>query len=292
MAKLSDELKNISTKKTVSVISTLLVMGLILFFLLRSCMGNGVLTNQTYLVARDPSWYPMDLLGKEKNMLGFTNELFLDIGKRQGIRFELDLAGSEGLIQGLNSKKYDGVMSALTPTPVNENRYDFSKPFYLLGPVLIIPIKSTVKSFDDLEGRTVAIKRGSPLAFKAKSFPKILFTSYGNMRRALDDLEENRIDAVIMDAMIAYSYAHGEYEKTLKVVGAPLTTEGLRLVTRQDPRSVALISKFNVGLEEMIEDGSLQKLLSRWSLFDTSAQTKKKEMELIEKKEEKNDQAA
>ena len=92
---------------------------------------------------------------------------------------------------------------------------------------------------------------------------------YDTVSTALEKLNANVIDAVIMDVLRAYVFTEGFYAGRLKVATSPLTDKGLRLLGRDQPSSLLLISQFNEGLQELMESGRYHELIKKWGLTRT-----------------------
>lgn len=255
--------------KKVKIIGIALLAVLSIIFLVRSCTAWFTHHERIYRIARDPTWYPLDLMGKERNMLAFMNDLLSDIAMEQHVQFNLFSASRDDLFSGLSRGEYDAIVTSIDPTPMLEDKYVFSDPFYLTGPVIIVQKESDIRSFEDLGGEMVGIKSGSPIVFRIRDYPTILFRTYGNIREALDHLVDNEIDAVIMDSLPAYANTESFYTEKLKIVGGPLTDEGLRLVAKKDAGAIAMLGQFDEGLKEMIKNGTYQALIQKWGLIDS-----------------------
>jgi polar amino acid transport system substrate-binding protein len=96
------------------------------------------------------------------------------------------------------------------------------------------------------------------------------------MNRALEALDRDKIDGVIMPASRAYYSVDGYYAGKLKIITAPLTDIGLRLIALKTPASEVLISSFNETLKELKANGEYSALLTRWSFVDPATHYLKK----------------
>jgi len=243
---------------------------LMVLILLRACNGRIVGAPNFYRIAADGTWYPLQLMGKEKNMMAFSDELLTAIGKEENFRAQLSVVQYRTLFEELEGGKYDGILSSLTPNVVTREKYRFSDPFYLLGPVLIVPVSSPVHSLEEMGGKTIGIKSGSSVVFNIEKYPSIIIVPYDNANDAVDSLLNNQIDGVIMEAMPAYVAVQGFYVGKLKVASNPLTLEGLRLVANLSYRhSEDMIDRFNEGLKAVHESGVYDALLEKWGLINT-----------------------
>lgn len=218
-----------------------------------------------YKIGRDVNWSSVNLQGREKNMSAFVEELLQEVSLREQIKIQLYSIKGDGLIHALD-RQYDGVLSSLTPSNLSD--YLFSDPFYLLGPVLLTRESTKISSLKDIEGMIVGIPGELSTVFTGDIlFPSVHFVTYENVNRALSNLLSNSLDGVILNSIPAYAYVTGYYAGKVKVVTPPLTDLGLRLVaTKHSPE---LIKYFNKALKDMMEDGTYERLLKRWDLFNT-----------------------
>ncbi|ADI37653.1 putative bacterial extracellular solute-binding protein [Waddlia chondrophila 2032/99] len=262
-------MSSINRKLVISITSGLFVAVALIWLILRVFSGGYTPTVPIYYIARDSTWYPADLRGKEKNMVGFANDLIQEIADMQGFRVQVFEVGRNGLYDGLDTGRYEGVFSTLEPNPVNRKKYLFSDPFYRLGPVLIVRENSKIASLEDLNGKILGIESGALQTFDLSEPPKVVMIPYDSSSTALERLNANVIDAVIMDVLRAYVFTGGFYSGRLKIATSPLTDRGLRLLTRNQPNFHLLISQFNEGLHRLQESGRYGELLDKWELIHT-----------------------
>jgi polar amino acid transport system substrate-binding protein len=266
---------NSSTLKKKSVWILVIFCLLLLWGIIRSCSRKGALESYIYHIARDSTGYPLHLEGKERNLLAFTNDLMTAIAKETGIRFIWIETGFDHLLEGLDDGSYDGIISSMRPTGINQDIYAFSDLFFELGPVLIVPEDSKVTSLKDMKDKTLGIRTSTSFIFNAiKDKVPIHYRliTYNNINQALEALVHNQIDGLILEAILAYTYTEGFYAGRLKVVTPPLTDEGLRLITKRDPQSELLITSFNEGLEELRNNGIYDELIKKWDLINPENQ--------------------
>jgi ABC-type amino acid transport substrate-binding protein len=249
----------------------LLSFVLVLILLLigfKACRGKNPMLAKSYSILRSNNWAPLELFGKEPNMGAFIDELVVEISQKKELKMTLSVVNnldSHGLVQILDARRYDAIITALSPSSYLKNKYYISDPIFKAGPVLIVKKDSHAKSLADLEGRAIGIKKGSTAAFQL-GHESSLFISYDNIEAALDDLEKNILAGVVMEAELAQIYVHGFYKDALKIATAPLTDLGIRLIALQTPANEFLIQEFNAGLAEVEEDGSFEKLIHKWEL--------------------------
>jgi polar amino acid transport system substrate-binding protein len=262
-------MSGVSRKLVVSIVSVLVVAAALIWLLFRTFSGGYIPGTPTYYIGRDETWYPLDLRGKEKNMVGFANDLLREIADLEGFRAQVFEVGRNALFDGLNTDSYDAVLSSLDPNVSNRRRYEFSDLFYSLGPVIVVREGSTASSFQDLEGKILGIEGGALQNYNLPEPPDIVIIPYDTAATALEKLDGNLLDAVVMDALRAHVYTDGFYKGRLKVATSPLTDRGLRLVTKKNPDNVLFVSQFNDGLRKVKENGTYATLMEKWGLIQT-----------------------
>ncbi len=256
-------------KLIISTVTGLVIVVALVWLVLRILTSPYSPSVTTYHIGRDSTWYPVDLRGKEKNMVGFANDLMQSIAENQGFRVQVFEVGRNALFDGLKTERYDAVLSSLTPNVVNRKRYGFSDPFYLLGPVLVVPYDSDVASLDEMEGKILGIASGTLQIYNIPEPPNVVIIPYDSVKHVLEKLDENIVDGAIVDVLRAYVAADGFYAGRMKVATSPITDRGIRLITLNNPNSLRLVSQFNEGLEQVKESGEYDRLVEKWGLINT-----------------------
>lgn len=245
--------------------SIALALLVLLIFGYRSC--SKTLMPDYYKIARDTTWHPLNLFGKEKNVSVFANELLTRIAAVENLNLETVDVPSSDLYAYLDDGDYDGVIGSLTPNATNQEKYLFSDPFMRIGPVLVVPIHSNVKTLEDLKGKLIGFYSNSSLFLNMTYSSAVHIVPYSGPVAALEDLDKGMIDAVVINAIPAYIYIKSMYNDKLKIAGPPMTPEGFRLITRHSPRNKILIDKFNEGLKKIRDSGEFETLVNKWSLI-------------------------
>jgi len=237
-----------------------------LLFLLIACAFSCGKRSTHYLrIAIDPNWYPMDVKGREKALVGFSNDLLMEISKRQNLPLAILFMNTENLLWGLDEGKYDAILSSIRPYPFNEDRFDFSELYLKTGPVLIVAEQFAFTSLEALKNKEIAIPTGSTDALFLKKNPAILIRSYDSIPTALNAIVAGHLDGAFVDVLAAVAYCKDLYRNQLKIVTPPLTDDGLRLIALAN-HSPELIEGFNRGLDELMKKGIYAELAGKWGL--------------------------
>ncbi|WP_068471389.1 substrate-binding periplasmic protein [Candidatus Protochlamydia phocaeensis] len=247
-------------------------LALLLFLALFSIRGcsTPVSFNNSYTIAQDVRWMGLNLMGKERNLSAFNVDLLATIAKLENMRIQLSSIQDDNnaMLAKLENGEVQGIISTMQPTPINQNAFVFSDPYFLLGPVLIISKGAPVKGWNEMSRKIVGVQSNSPAILDLEKDPSIQIKLYDNILRAMADLDDQRIDGIIFPVVPASIYTKTFYEGRLKIATPPLNNEGLRLVALKNPKGEQLIKSFNQALKTIKADGLYDRLLERWGLMN------------------------
>jgi polar amino acid transport system substrate-binding protein len=235
---------------------------ILLFF--ASCGSSG--KKEEYRVARDSTWFPLQLQGRDKNMLAFSDDLAREVNRRKGIRLRFLQVGPSVIEGGLRGGKFDAALTTLEPNAFHKDLYRFSEPFFFTGEVLVVPSQSSVATLRDLANKRVGILRGMLGFYKIDGDNNIIYKQYETITAAIEDMLRDELEGVIMNLIPASTLSRGIYGNRIKIIGAPLTTAGIRLMVLRGNNEV-LIDRFNEALQGMLEDGTHKRLREKWGLW-------------------------
>lgn len=218
---------------------------------------------------------PMEMYAEDgKTPAGFDVELGKELAKRLGLEPEFIDTAWDGIFAGLNTNRYDVVISAATITPERVAAFDFTAPYVGNGQSIILRKDSplNISKFNELAGLKVGYQAETTSDFYAKKHSKEMgFTyienGYDKVMNAFDDLRLKRIDAVVSDMLVSVSYLN-EKDSPFKCVwqGEPDEYFGICL---KKGNSV-LQEKLNKILDEMKADGTMKELYLKIFSMDLS----------------------
>ena len=172
---------------------------------------------EMYLENGQPAGYDVDLLKK----------LVPDLGVALNIQ-NLDF---NGLIPGLQSKKFDMVSVGLSPTPERKKVVDFTRAYVPYALVLGVPTKdaSSITSVDavNASGKTVTALQGSTGEQLAKKlFPKAKVKGFPDQNAAFLEVATGRADAIVVeDYLLAQFQASNAGKLEKAAIAKPLDVQ-------------------------------------------------------------------
>jgi polar amino acid transport system substrate-binding protein len=185
-------------------------------------------------IGTDATYPPFEMVntrtGKPE---GFDIDIMNAICRINGWDAEYIVTPFDGIISGLKSRKYDCVISAMTITPQRKAIISFSRPYYLAGQVVAVPVENvTINSVDDLTGRKVGVQLGTTGERLAKTLNGVEVFSFDNIGAAFIDMENGQIDAVLNDLPTSEEYIR--LKGRAKIVGELLSKEYYGIAVRKN----------------------------------------------------------
>lgn len=233
----------------------------ILLLLSSSCSSGG----KTYKIGVDPSWYPLQLMGKEANVFAFTNELLKEISHLENVYFERVNMSWDNLVRGLTDGTYDGMISSIHPYVFNLSTYDFSEVMLHTGPVLVVRSGANIASMGQMGGKEIAVDSQANEALIVGLYPDVVVRYYAQIPEGINDIISEMVDGALINNIPATAFVQDLYEGKVKVASPPLNDAGLRMLTLHG-ESEELINIFNRGLEKVRDKGIYDQLLKKWNL--------------------------
>jgi polar amino acid transport system substrate-binding protein len=245
---------------------------LVLLGICAACTFTNSKRQTPYIVAENVAWERLNLYGKEKNVTGFTSDLFLEICKEEEFKVKFTQTTRFPVVDLLADDSIDAVLSTLQPDEKNLRQYLFSDPYFVVGPVLVIRTSQTETSLQDMAGKEVAFERGYNWALKLANQTEAIFHPYSDISKAFDDLIDGRLQGIVLDSMVAFHIINMRYKGKLRLAGPLIDEMGIRLVVKKG-KNEELIHQFNHGLLHLKKNGLYLKILRYWDLFDAEDPT-------------------
>jgi polar amino acid transport system substrate-binding protein len=206
---------------------------------------------------------PMEYLAEDgKTPIGFDVSMGKAVAERMGLKVEFVDTAWDGIFAGVDTRKYDCIMSSVTITPARMGAHNFSKPYIQNTLAIVLPSDSTlnVQSPTDLANLRIAFQEETTSDFymqerEAEGLKCSLFR-YEKVMYCFDEMQLNRIDAIMTDLLVAYEYVTRP-GNPFKIVWQGGEEEfGICMKKGND----ALTEAVNKALDELFDDGTMVKI--------------------------------
>lgn len=198
------------------------------------------------------------------NIRGFEVDIARALGRRLGVGARFVQHDWSNLVPALERGDFDIALNGIEDTPARRERVLLSVPYFVFGETLAVRKNdAAARSLDDLVGKRVGTLNQT-LAHDFLSNRPVEIVLYEGQQEPYFDLSHERIDAVLLDHIIAERY------------GCPLP--GIRCVPGDVLRGVYVIAiakhepelkqAIDGALAAMIRERELEKILSAHGLWD------------------------
>lgn len=223
-----------------------------------------VAEEKIYKIATDVYFPPFEYENKDGKFVGIDVDLLEALAKEQNFKYELLPLGFKSSMDALERGEVDAIFSGMSITEARKEVYDFSEPYLATGLALVVEENSPIASYEDLEGRTVTVKRGtSGCEFVEKISQKYDFNVLylDDDMNLVEDVALKLSDACFEDIIfIEYNIANGLKVKT--PVGEEDYSECAVMVKKGENKE--LIEKINNGLMTLKNNGTYNKIIDKY----------------------------
>lgn len=215
-------------------------------------------------VGSDTAFAPFEFQDeKSKEYIGFDMDLIKAIAKQMGTEVKVQSMNFDGLIPGLEAGNIDLTISAMTINEERAKKVNFTKPYYKSGLAMVVKSdNNALKSFQDLEGKRIAVQIGTSGADEAKKIKNAQIREFNTAPEAFMELKAGGVDAVINDKPVNDYYIKQAGGKDAKQVGEPLTSEDYGIAVAK--KNTELAGKLDKALEELKKNGEYDKIYEKW----------------------------
>lgn len=220
---------------------------------------------KTYTIATDTTWAPFEF-EKDGQLRGIDIDLIKAVAKDQGFNVEIDVLGFDGALSAVQSNQADAVMAGMSITEERKASFDFSNPYFDSGIQMAVAKGDTsIKSFEDLKGKTVSAKTGTEGFAFAEDLGKdygFKVTGFQDAADAYNDVTSGNSVATFDDyPILAYAIKTGS--AGLEVVGDKEAASSYGMGVAKG-KNEDLVKAFNQGLKNLIDSGEYQKILDEY----------------------------
>jgi len=243
------------------VIALLVIIG---FVAMPVIGGSAFAAEKVYTVATDATWPPMEMVNKDKKIVGFDIDFLNAVANEAGFKVKFKNTAWDGIFAGIAAGKYDAIISSVTITEERKKTMNFSTPYINAGQVLIVPKTSNAVLISDLKGKKIGAQMGTTGGMEVKKAEGVELKSYDEIGLAFEDMAVGRINGVVCDTPVAAQYAlqQDEYKEKFKIVGEVLTTEYYGIAVNK--KSKKLLELINKGIKAVQAKGIDKQLEEKW----------------------------
>ncbi len=196
-------------------------------------------------------------------LVGFEVDVMDAVARRLGVKARMTHYNWVNLVPLLKRGDFDVVCNGLEATPDRAASILLSRPYFVYAETLAVRSGGPYKSLADLKGKKVATL-DQTYALDVLKQAGVEIALYEDNQVIYDDLALGRVDAVLLDNVIADRYGCDRAGITCLPEDVARGTYVIG-VRNQDPELKAAI---DAALAAMIADGELERILRKARLWD------------------------
>ncbi|MEI0843240.1 amino acid ABC transporter substrate-binding protein [Brachyspira pilosicoli] len=223
--------------------------------------------NGKLVLGLDDTLAPMGFRDDNGEIVGFDIDLAREVANRLGVELEAKPIDWSSAILSLKKGDVDVIWNGFAVNESRKQQVNFTKP-YLYNRLMIAKYsdRDDINSKEDLKGKIVGVQSGSsnyetlvndPVSKEIKEIRQ--YDSYVN---AFLDLEAKRIDAVIVDEIVARYYISKENANFTLLEDKPITSQYLSVGLRKT--DTELLNAIDKALDDMRADGKAAEISTKW----------------------------
>ncbi len=254
-------------------ILAVLMVALLSLVLLAGCGSSTSSTedvtndDKTFVVGLDDSFPPLGFRDEKNEIVGFDVDLAREAASRMGMEAKFQVVNWDTKEMELDNDKIDAIWNGLTITDERKEAMDFTKPYLENDQVVVVQKGSDITKIANLEGKAVGVQKGSSaydalmddaISTKIKDGKPVEFDENVS---ALQDLASGRIEAVVVDSVVARYYISSE-NADFTILSESLSPELYGVAVKKG--NTELRDKIQKALDEMVADGTTAKISNQW----------------------------
>ncbi len=211
-----------------------------------------------FTFASSGEFSPFSVTNGEGVMTGFDIDVAEAVAKELGLEPNQQKFKFASIVEGVKTGRFDAAVASHTVTDERKEQVNFSTPYYYSGPQIFTRPDSDLSTLEDLEGKEIAVSKGSTYAKTAQEVTENIKV-YDSDVTALEALSKGKHDAVITDFVTG---------KT--AIGKGLEIKGQKLLGRSEQaiavskENEKLLEDINKALETLRENGTLQEISKKY----------------------------
>lgn len=229
---------------------------------LTACGSEKASGDNVLVVGTNAEFPPFEYIGDDGEPDGFDIALIKAIGEKLGMEVQIENMEFNSLVAAIGSK-IDASIAGMTITEERLEAVDFSNPYYEAVQYVIVPADSTIATAEDLKNKTIGVQMGTTGDSIANEIEGATVQAYNKGLDAVNDLNNGRLDLVIIDRNPAKVFVEKLEGKVVALEGAQFDFESEEYAIAL-PKGSELVEKVNQALTEMKADGTFDKLVAEY----------------------------
>lgn len=219
----------------------------------------------TLMVGMEIGYPPMEYYDEDGTTpIGFDVEVAKAVAEYLGLQVEYVDTAWDGIFAGVNTDKYDCIISCVSITEDRKESLFLTKPYVGNQLVLLTPTDSEINSLEALNGHTTCVQAETTADDYMKAHAAELgceLNQYDKVLNCFDELKTGRVDSVFVDSVVA-AYYLGDDANSYHTVWENEELEPIAIALKKG--NDALGAAIDEALEALTENGKLIEISNKY----------------------------
>lgn len=226
--------------------------------------GGLTLKQGVLSIGMDIGYPPMEYFGPDGSTpMGFDVEMGKALAAKLGLKAEFINTAWDGIFAGVETNRYDTIMSSVTITDARLAAHNFSKPYIAntLAMVLLKGSSVAARRPQDCAGMNVAFQADTTADFYMEELAaaglRYIPRRYDQVIHCFEEMKLGRVEVIVTDLLVAYDYI-APADSPFEIVWKSPTPEVFGICMKKGNN--ALTQAIDKALEEMFNDGTMRRI--------------------------------
>ncbi|WP_278559021.1 ABC transporter substrate-binding protein/permease [Streptococcus constellatus] len=217
-------------------------------------------------VVSDTAYAPFEFKDSDQTYKGIDVDIINKVAELKSWNINMTFPGFDAAVNAVQSGQADAIMAGMTKTKDREKVFTMSDTYYDTKVVIATTKTNMISSYSQLKGKTVGVKNGTAsqrFLEKIKDKYKFNLKTFDTTDLTYNSLNSGSIDAMMDDQpVIEYAIKQGQ---NLKISMKGEAVGSFAFGVKKGSKYEYLVTEFNEALAQMKKDGSLDKIISKWT---------------------------
>lgn len=217
-------------------------------------------------VVSDTAYAPFEFKDSDQTYKGIDVDIINKVAELKSWNINMTFPGFDAAVNAVQSGQADAIMAGMTKTKDREKVFTMSDTYYDTKVVIATTKTHAIRSYSQLKGKTVGVKNGTAaqrFLEKIKDKYKFNLKTFDTTDLTYNSLNSGSIDAMMDDQpVIEYAIKQGQ---NLKISMKGEAVGSFAFGVKKGSKYEYLVTEFNEALAQMKKDGSLDKIISKWT---------------------------
>ena len=239
------------------IISLIMVVGIML------CMFAGcgkTAQDNVITMATSADFEPYEYYENDK-IVGIDIDIMNAVCEKIDMQLQPEDMSFDSVIGAAQTGKADIAMSGITITEDRKNMVDFTIPYTSTTQSIIVAQGSAITAKADLKDKKIGVQINTTGDTQVtEEFGDAAVDRYQNGALAVESLKNGKVDCVVIDGEVAKALV--DANEGLEIIADAYSIEEYAIALQKG--NTELLNKINGALEELLADGTIDKIIAKY----------------------------